>query len=192
MTFVFDFDNHDGELTTQDIKDCKQAGMQGAIVGLQYPGNPYPRGVAHQQIEALLEARVPLVACYAESQHISETWERVKQFRAHIPQVYQAAEEPHVDRQWIDSSLDFIDALGLAVPRGGIYTGPWWWNVQPDNVKHWFGDRDCWIAAYDGNPDPDIAPPMGDWTHYRIKQWNGHAQVGRLLLDLNTDRTWSA
>lgn len=190
MSLIIDVDNHDGPLSTEDIRQLLQAGMQGAIVGLQYPGNPYPPGVAHQQLEALINAGVPIVGCYAESQHIRDAWPNVAQFAAHIPQIYVACEEPHVDRAWIDSNLDFIDALNLGT-RAGIYTGGWWWNAQPDNVKHWFGDRDLWAAVYDGNPDPDIfGAPIGDWNGCKIKQWSGHALVGRLNLDLNTDRTW--
>lgn len=184
---IMDFDNYDGELTTEDIVACKRAGMQGAIVGLQAPAPPYPPFVAYQQIEALYRASVPIVACYAQSQHIRDTWPLVAPFRGLIPMVYVTAEEPHVNREWLDSNLWFIDDLGLE-RRAGIYTGSWWWQAQPFAGE--YRDRALWAAQYDGNPDAEQFVPFGAWRYCELKQWNGHARIGRLDLDLNADRRW--
>ncbi len=189
MAVVFDFDNHDGALTAYDIVKCKAAGMQGAIVGLQYPGSPYPPGVAHQQLDALITAGVPIYGCYAESQFIGDVWHNVEQYRTKIPIIYVACEEDFVDRAYIDRSLDFADSLNLGA-RAGIYTGGWWWDSRPDNIKHWFGDRKLWIAQYDGHPDPEVYSKVGDWDYCTIKQYSGTAKVGRLNLDLNVTRDW--
>lgn len=183
--FVFDFDNFDGALSADDIRHAKQAGMQGAIVGLQYPSDG--SGIAHQQLEVLIQAGVPIVACYAESQFIGDVWGNVSRFAPQIPQIYQACEEPFVDRAYIDRGLDFIDALNLG-KRAGIYTGAWFWAGK--EFEHWFGDRDLWIAQYDSSPDPDNYQPVGDWTRCTIKQWNGNARVGRMNLDINVTRDW--
>lgn len=182
------FDNNDEQLSADDINICKAAGMQGAIVGLQYPNAPYAPGVAHQQLDALITAGVPIYAVYAESQSISDTWKNVEQFKAHIPRIYIACEEAYVDRMFIDNSLNFADSLGLA--KTGIYTGGWFWNSSKE-YEHWFGDRPLWVAEYDGNPDISRYTKIGDWDAPAIKQWSGNARVGRLNLDLNVTRDWS-
>lgn len=183
---IVDVDNHDGELSADDVIRMKRAGIEGAIVGLQYP-NPslYPKGVAHQQIPMLLAGGIKLVGCYAESQHISAVWDNVAHLKPWIPQIYQACEESHVDWYWINTSLDFIDNLNLPM-RGGIYTGAWWWQGKP--FEHWFGDRDLWVAQYDENYDVDTFTGLGDWTQCKVKQVTGTAKVGRLEIDLNVMR----
>lgn len=184
---IFDFDNYDGALDVQTIVKCKAAGMQGAIVGLQDPPPQYPPFVATQQLIALIEAGVSIEGVYAESQSIVDTWPRVAHLRALIPRLWIAAEEPHVDRAWLDRELAYGDGLGLAQPVG-IYTGAWFWRGK--EYEQAYGDRQLWAAEYDGHPDPETFNPFGAWTFCVLKQWAGAAMVGQKGLDLNVDRRW--
>lgn len=182
---IVDTDNYDGELTDEDCENLKRAGVTGAIVGLQYPGPAYPPGVAHQQIPMLDAHGIKIVAVYAMSQHISETWPKVEHLRHLIPQVYIDCEENNIDRAWIDSSLDFADAIKLPF-RSGVYTGDWFWKNQ--EYAHWFGDRDLWAAQYDENYDINTFQPVGDWQRCKVKQVTGTAHIGRLNVDLDIMR----
>ncbi len=183
---VVDLDNYDGELTDEDCIKLKRAGVQGAIVGLQYPGGSYPAGVAHQQIPMLVRHGIEIVACYQMSTPIQQAWERVQHLRHLIPQIFVDVEEGHVDRGFIDDQLDFIDQQIVLPFRAGIYTAAWFWQNQ--EYAHWFGDRDLWAAQYDENYDVETFQPVGDWQVCKIKQVTGTAHIGRLDVDLNVMR----
>lgn len=183
---IVDLDNFDGDLTDDDCEKLKTAGIQGAIVGLQYPGAGYPPGVAHQQIPMLLHHGITLIACYAMSQHINYSWQFVSHLKHLIPQIFVDVEEQGIDKDWIDSNLDFIDQQIHLPFRAGIYTGAWFWENQ--TYAHWFGDRDLWAAQYDENYDPDTFQPVGDWQRCKVKQVTGTAHIGRLDVDLNVMR----
>ena len=178
---IVDIDNHDGPLNAEEIDYLKMAGIQGAIVGLQYPTNSmYPPGVAHQQIPMLKAGGIEIVGCYAESQHIQDTWRYVEHLSRWIPEIWQACEEPHIDETWVDSSLQFISSIGKG---RGIYTAPWWTNSRPWMQK--YSNERLWVAQSDENYDPNTFTPFNGWTSCEIKQVTGTAHIGRLAVDLN-------
>jgi hypothetical protein len=187
VSLIVDISNRTGELADADLVALKRAGIEAAIVGLQYPAPPYPPGCAQQQIPALAAASIPVLGCYAESQEIAAVWPNVAHLAWAIPQIFQACEEDFVDRAWIDRGLDFADALNLG-QRAGIYTGGWWWRGK--EFEHWYGDRDLWAAQYDAAFDLSFLP-FGDWTACKYKQVVGNARIGHLVCDLSVSPRWA-
>lgn len=172
-----DISNYSGPITAQNVADWKAGGIEMVIVGLQFPNPPYPKGVAEQQLWTLVNGGMR-VECYAESQSIKYAWGFVRQFQPYIERIWVAAEEEHVDEEWLDSELAFIDSLGLP-KRAGIYTGAWWWQWQPFRTS--YADRPIWLADYDG-----YLTPIDNWPYVTIWQHTGSTSFkGVDMVDLN-------
>lgn len=174
MPLAIDCSNYTGEITARQIEALYSEKVELIIVGLQYPSDPrYPVGVAHQQIEAILNAGHRIeIECYAESQNIQDTWANVSMYQPYIKRIWQAAEETHVTPAFLDDAFVFIDGLHLP-RRAGIYTGAWFWRTYPFYGTDRFKDRPLWNADYDGIADLDIgfSPPYGGWARPTIKQF---------------------
>lgn len=176
MPLAIDCSNYTGELTSDQVAALYSKRVELIIVGLQYPSSfYYPAGVAHQQIEAILNAGHHMdIECYAESQRIQDTWPGVSMFKPYIKRVWQAAEELHVTPPFLDDAFAFIDGLHLP-RRAGVYTGSWFWNAYPFYGQALYNDRPLWNADYDGIPDLDVgfSPAYGGWARPLIKQFRG-------------------
>lgn len=175
MTLAIDLSNHQGAIAAAVVAALRAAGVEKVIVGLQYPGEPYPVGVAHQQLQTLIDGGMPHLEVYFESTPCDRAWGNVAQFAGRIERAWVACETGSAfeDNATIDAALAFADALNLP-KQAGIYSAAWWWNVKM--AGSWYSGRPLWVANYDEAQNIAFAP-FGGWTSCDMKQFSEHFEI---------------
>jgi hypothetical protein len=185
MPYAVDLSNHQSRISPQQVAALLATGVTKAIVGLQYPGRPYPPGVAHQQLQTLIDGGMPHIEVYFESTPCERAWGNVAQFKDHIERAWVAAETGSAfeDNTSLDAALAFADALGLP-KQAGIYSAAWWWgtNIGAD----WYKGRPLWVAHYDSTANLTFSQ-FGGWQTCEMKQYSEHGEIPGLgfEVDLN-------
>lgn len=176
-----DVSNYTGAIDAARAEALHAAGVRRAVVGTQYPAPPYPSGVAHAQIPALLDAGIEVQA-YVYLWLAEDT---AAQVRAAVQRL--APWQGRIARLWLDvedtsapaqSPPQRVQAVRAAVAAcgpfaPGIYTGAWWWRPHTADT-HAFAQLPLWVAQYDGERNLDFSP-FGGWTRAAMKQYAGSA-----------------
>lgn len=179
---ALDVSNYTGNITVAQARSAAAQGVSRAIVGLQYPAPPYPRGQAQQQLVSWLAAGVE-VEVYFQSTPVAVSWTYVGDFASRIRRPWASVEPGGYETvEAIRDALSEIDALGIG--RCGIYTSAWALSVLGLDLSE-FADRDLWWAGYNGQQDLEMRP-FGGFTKCVMHQYAGDTEfAGIKPVDLN-------
>ena len=177
MPLAIDVSNYSGPIAAAQARDLVAAGVRRVVVGTQYPAPPFPRGVAHEQIPALLEAGLQVHAYVylwlAEDggAQVEAALARLEPWRAHLGRLWLDVEDTTATMLTATQRLAAVRAA-IDAARGmpvGIYTARWYWQgAMADTTA--CAALPLWVAQYDGRADPSFAP-FGGWTAASMKQY---------------------
>lgn len=197
-----DMSNYTSPLTPENLQALKDAGVDLVIAQAIDPPAGFPAGVTRQQIQACLDAGLPVDAylwlwfdldvsdiqrklALLDGLQIRQLWLDVEDTAA--VKYDQATCEGKV---W--AALAACDAWAddhhLEQRRTGVYSGRWFWvdGRYMGNTTA-FSDRELWDANYDQVADAALGyVPYGGWAAPRIKQYRGTTSLAGISgLDLN-------
>lgn len=199
---AFDASNYSSGLTPEALAAAKLDGVGLAIIQAIDPPAGFPAGVTRQQIQACLDAGLPVDAYVylwfdadiSDIQHklslldglpIRRLWLDVEDTAA--AKYDQATCENKVADALAECDR-WVDGAGITYVSTGVYTGRWMWS-DPWYMANasLFSGRDLWDSDYDNAPDPVTGfTPYGGWTSCAIKQYAGTSnRWGIDAIDLN-------
>jgi GH25 family lysozyme M1 (1,4-beta-N-acetylmuramidase) len=197
MPLAIDISNYSGPVGAEQARGLVAAGVRRVIVGTQYPRPPYPPGVAHEQIPALLAAGLQVHAyvylwlaadC---GEQVREAVERLAPWRAEIGGLWLDVEDTSADHL---AAADRLAAVARAVEAArtlagswppGIYTARWYWQQAMADTPA-LAALPLWVAQYDGRADL-VFTPFGGWRQAAMKQYAEDVTVAGVP---KTDLNW--
>ena len=195
MPLAIDISNYSGPVGAAQARGLAAAGVHRAVVGTQYPRPPYPPGVAHEQIPALLAAGLEVHAyvylwlpedC---AEQVQEAVARLEPWRGRIHGLWLDVEDTSAGgitaAQRLGAVERAIEAARAAADWPlGIYTARWYWQQAMDDTTA-CAEFPLWVAQYDRRADLAFTP-FGGWRRAAMKQYAEDVAVaGVPKVDLN-------
>lgn len=196
---AIDISNYTDPLTPAALEAWKAAGVGLVIVQAIDPPAGFPAGRTRDQIQACLDAGLPVDAYVflwfdldvSDIQHklsllgglpIRRLWLDVEDESA-------ARYDQPTSEAKVRAALDACDGYSTTHgERPGVYSGGWYWRDgrYMGNTTA-FSDRDLWDSNYDGVTDTISGfQSYGGWTERAIKQYQGSTSLAGINgVDMN-------
>jgi len=197
MPLAIDVSNYSGPVDLDRARAIEAAGVRRVVVGTQYPGAPYPVGVAHRQLPALLDmglevhAYIYLWLAHDTAAQVRDALARIAPWEGRLGGLWLDVEDttaealtPAERLQAVHEAFEAACAVSPALPLG-IYTARWYWQQAMADTEA-CAELPLWVAQYDGRPDLDFAP-FGGWRAAAMKQYAADTTIAGIP---NVDLDW--
>lgn len=197
MPLAIDVSNYSGPIEGDRARALLDAGVRRVVVGTQYPRPPYPPGVAHRQVPALLEAGlevhiyVYLWLAADGGMQVRDALARVQRWSGRLGGLWLDVEDttaealsPAERLAAVRAAIEAARDAAPAIPTG-IYTARWYWREAMADTDA-CSSLPLWVAQYDGQRDLAFTP-FGGWQRAAMKQYAVDTSIAGVP---NVDLDW--